>query len=114
MGRKKKVVEPKAPEPKVFEYGDLVVVCKCGRTQTVRKGMKEGINIVLAPREDSYVQLVCNECGADLRLCFVEGVAPVEVEPMAVEVIENGNETIIKPKTVDESVQKEDKQEQSL
>jgi hypothetical protein len=100
MGRKKKVAESAAPEVKTFDYGDLAVVCKCGRTQIITKGVEKGLQLVLTTREDSFIQLRCDECDADIKLCFLEGVKPVEIE--------------VKEPIVDESVQEESKQEQSL
>lgn len=101
MGRKKKVVEEpkveKLPQGKVFEYGDLAVVCKCGRTQIIHKGIQGGFNIVMTTNESSYVQLKCDSCDADMKLCFLEGEKPEET---------------IKP--TDESIQEENKQEESL
>lgn len=77
MGRKKKETKP---EVKSFEYGDLAVVCSCGRTQILHKGMKGGVQLVLTTSEDSMIQLVCDECKADLKLRFLEGVKPEEEE----------------------------------
>ena len=104
MGRKKKVVEttpevqPQVqPEVKVYEYGDLAVVCKCGRTQIIQKGIEKGLQLVLTTREDSYIQLRCDHCDSDIKLCFLEGVKPEIEEPV-----------------VDEIIQEESKQEPSL
>lgn len=85
MGRKKKVQEVDqqatvAPQPKVFEYGDLSVVCKCGRIQTLAKGIKDGLQLVITTNENSFIQLRCDECEADIKLCFLEGEKPVEEE----------------------------------
>lgn len=128
MGRKKKAVveateavepvEVKA-EPKVFEYGDLAVVCKCGRTQIVHKGIKHGLQVMLATREDSKLQLICDECGADITLCFIEGEKPegeeeekLEVKTEAdLEITENDSETVVKYREENESIQEESKQE---
>lgn len=108
MGRKKKINPEVKPEVKSFEYGDLAVVCKCGRTQILERGIDKGLQMIITTREDSYIQLRCDECGADMRLCFIEGEAPKKVETATEEVSEMSS------KTVDENVQEESKQEQSL
>jgi len=105
MGRKKKVAEVKAPEPKVFEWGDLIVKCKCGREQMLHKGVQHGLQLILQTREDSFIQLMCDSCGADVRLMFLEGEAPPQ--PVEVPTEESKEKT-------DESVQQENKEEQSL
>lgn len=114
MGRKKKIAEePKTEvksEVKVFEYGDLAVVCKCGRTQIIQKGIDKGLQLILTTREDSYIQLRCDECESDIRLCFLEGVKP-EPEIKPVEVTE---EAVVNTEKVNEVVQEESKQESSL
>lgn len=106
MGRKKKVVEvvdtapqttPEAPTAKMFEWADLVLDCKCGHRQTLGTGIQHGLQLnPLITREDSFIQFACTACGAEMILRFVEGVAPAETE------------------TVNESVQEESKQEQSV
>lgn len=102
MPRKKKakaVEEPKVeqlPYGKVFEYGDLAVICKCGRTQIVQAGMKDGYQLTMIPSETSYIHLKCDACETEIRLGFIEGKAPVEIEK------------------TDESIQEENKQEESL
>lgn len=82
MGRKKKErpvtettnkVETVKKEVKEYKYGDLAVVCKCGRIQVLQKGIEHGLQWTIVPREDSYMWLRCDECGADLKLCFLEG-----------------------------------------
>lgn len=79
MGRKKKTVE-KVKEPKSYEYGDLAVVCSCGSVQVLQKGIQHGLQWTIIPREDSYMWLRCDKCNADLKLCFLEGEKPEEVE----------------------------------
>jgi hypothetical protein len=104
MGRKKKVKE-EVPGVKSWQYGDLAVVCKCGRTQIMKKGIEYGIQLVLTNREDSFVLLKCDECEAEIALRFIEGEKPAEEEVVIEPVIEE---------TVNEGVQEENKQEQSL
>lgn len=121
MGRKKKVVEPVVEEvttateqptgPKFdWEYGDLAVICKCGRTQIITKGIEQGLQLVITNKKESFIQLKCDECDSEITLRLIEGVKPekpvVITEPVAtVEVVE---------KETDEVVQEESKQEQSL
>jgi len=112
MGRKKKEVvqaEDKAvavqAQGKTFEYGDLAVVCKCGRTQILQKGIQHGFQIIMSTNEASYIQLKCDSCEADMKLCFLEGEKPAEPE------VATPTETQVE---VNEGVQEEDKQEQSL
>ena len=73
-------LEAAVPEVKTFDYGDLAVVCSCGRTQVIQKGIEKGLQLILATREDSFIQLKCDECSADIKLCFLEGVKPEEPE----------------------------------
>jgi hypothetical protein len=104
MGRKKKVKEVEVDNVKSWQYGDLAVVCKCGSTKIMKKGIEYGIQLVLVNREDSFILLKCDTCGAELGLRFLEGEKPAEVEV---------TEPIIE-EIVNEGVQEEDKQEQSL
>ena len=115
MVKKKKVEEPKVEAPatpetvevKTFDYGDLAVVCSCGRTQIITKGIEKGLQLILTTREDSFIQLKCDECSADIKLCFLEGVKPEEPNEIT--------EPIAAIETVDvepnEVVQEEGKQE---
>lgn len=96
----KKKPEP-APEVKAFQWGDLIISCKCGHTQVLGKGVEHGIQFHIVNREDSFLNLACSACGADLFLRLVEGEKPEE--PIAVETAE-----------ANESIQEESKQEQSL
>ena len=103
MPRKKKaqaVEEPKVEQPqqvtKHYEYADLAVICKCGRVQVVQPGMKDGFQLTMVPSDTSYIHLKCDVCDAELRLGFIEVAAPVEKEK------------------TDESIQEENKQEESL
>ena len=91
----------KKPEPKVFAYGDLAIVCKCGHTTILGKGIEHGVQFTITTREDSFINLACRECGAELKLCFLEGVKPEEPVTESEE-------------KVNEDVQEENKQEQSL
>ena len=114
MGRKKKQPVETGPQVKKFEYGDLAVVCKCGRIQIITKGVEKGLSIVLTTREDSFVQLRCDECEADIKLCFLEGVKPEEPqeinEPIAaLEVVDIEPE--INSEESNEGIQEEGKEE---
>jgi hypothetical protein len=109
MARKKKeaavlpgvpATVPKEENPFDFEYGDLVVQCKCGRTQVITKGIEKGLQLVITNKKASFIQLKCDECDAEVTLRLIEGVKP---EP----VINTEEKT-------DEVVQEESKQEQSL
>lgn len=104
MGRKKKVVpeEVKAPEVKTWQYSNLVIKCKCGNVQTLGQGVENGIQLILAPSEASYVKLMCNKCDSELTLQLVEGEKPTGAEITEVERVSN------------EGIQEEDKQEESL
>ena len=116
MGRKKKVVEPVEvkPEVKMYEYGDLAVICsKCGSTQIIQKGIQHGMQFILVPREDSVIQLRCDKCDTDIKLCFLEGVKPEQTETEIEEPVVNA-EPVVNTEEVNEGVQKEDKQEQGL
>lgn len=88
---------------KVFEYGDLVVQCSCGQQQILHKGISDGIQLVITPREDSFIQLRCDKCEASIKLCMIEGVKPDEADPL--ELKESPKE-----ETADESISEEDKQ----
>ena len=92
-------IEATTPEVKTFDYGDLAVVCSCGRTQVITKGIEKGLQLILATREDSFIQLKCDECNADIKLCFLEGVKP---------------EPEVSTEEPNEVIQEESKQEQSL
>jgi hypothetical protein len=114
MGRKKKekalkdeVVEAKA-DVKTFDYGDLAIKCKCGRVQLLEKGVQHGIQIILTTREDSFLKLQCDECGAIMELRFLEGEKPAE----PVKELKTVEE--VKTKETDENIQEESKQESSL
>jgi hypothetical protein len=102
--------EPQVTSPFDFEYGDLVVQCKCGRTQVITKGIEQGLSLVITNKHGSFIQLKCDECDSEMTLRLVEGVkpeVPVEItEPIAtIEVVE---------KETDEVIQEESKQESSL
>jgi hypothetical protein len=99
MGRKKKVVEEE-PKSKGFQYGDLAVICKCGRTQIIHKGIEKGLQLVLTTNDESRIQLKCDECDADITLRFLEGEKPAE--------------PVVNTEGVDENIQEESKQEPSL
>jgi formate dehydrogenase maturation protein FdhE len=100
MARKKAVKAEVKPEVKSFEWGDLVIKCKCGHEQIIGKSIQHGLQLVLQTREDSFIQLECNKCNSYLKLHFIEGIMPPE--PPKTEEVAN------------ESVQEENKQEQSL
>jgi len=106
MGRKKKEVVPEVvpnPEARKFEWSDLVIQCKCGNTQTLNKGMNDGLQLLLFPTDASFIKLMCDKCGSELTLRLVEGVKPEDVD-----------ETVTSSEIQDEGVQKEDKQEEVL
>jgi hypothetical protein len=82
MGRKK--VKDTNPQPtpqqemKNFEYGDLVVACKCGQVQYLEKGVQHGVQLMLVPREGSFIKLACDKCESEISLKFIEGTKPEE------------------------------------
>lgn len=99
---KKKAVEEPQPEPKI-NYCDLHIVCqKCGSDQTIGKGIEGGLQLIIVPQEDSFIQLNCDKCETSIRLLLVPGEAPAE-EDFKVE-----------DTTVDENIQETNKQEKSL
>jgi hypothetical protein len=112
--RKKKSVEVTVPEEKEvinmiptpeMHFCDLHIICqKCGSDQTIGKGLEGGLQLVIVPKEDSFIQLTCDKCDASLRLILVPGEAP---EPTAS--VEIKEET-----KIDEDVPQENKQEESL
>jgi hypothetical protein len=104
--------QKKATKPKVFEYGDLSIVCSCGATQTLEKGMQQGLQIILTTRSDSFVQLRCDKCPADIKLCFLEGVEPAKPITEADLGYLETEEPITE--SVDENVQEDGKEEQVL
>lgn len=97
---KKAVAATKVEEPEVkrYEWADLVMICKCGHVHLVKDGMQEGVQLTLLPTENSFIRLMCEECGSELTLQFVEGKAP----------------EITEQPILDESVQEENKQETSV
>ena len=103
---KKKVVES-PPEPKI-NYCDLHIVCqKCGSDQTIGKGIEGGLQLIIVPQEDSYIQLTCDKCDASLRLLLTPGEAPVIPD---FEIVDTTNEVT----KTSEDVSQENKSEESL
>jgi len=99
--KKQAVAEPQ-PEPKI-NYCDLHIVCqKCGSDQTIGKGIEGGLQLIIVPQDDSFIQLNCDKCETSIRLLLVPGEAPAE-EDFKVE-----------DTTVDENIQETNKQEKSL
>jgi hypothetical protein len=111
---RKKSVEVTAPETKEVinmiptpetNYCDLHIICqKCGSDQTIGKGLEGGLQLVIVPKDDSFIQLTCDKCEASLRLILIPGEAP-----------ETKEETLTseEPK-INEDVPQENKQEESL
>ena len=72
--KKQVVIEP--AEPKI-NYCDLHIICqKCGRDQTIGKGLEGGLQIVIVPQEDSFVQLNCDKCDTSIKLQLILGEPP--------------------------------------
>jgi transcription elongation factor Elf1 len=100
--KKEPVIEEPIPEPKI-NYCDLHIVCqKCGSDQTIGKGIEGGLQLIIVPQEDSFVQLNCDKCETSIRLLLVPGEAPVEEDFKVVDT------------TINEDIPQENKQEESL
>lgn len=112
--RTKKPVEVVTPETEEvinmvptpeMNYCDLHIICqKCGSDQTIGKGLEGGLQLVIVPKEDSFIQLTCDKCDASLRLILVPAEAP-EVKEVTI----TSEET-----QINEDVPQENKQEESL
>ena len=101
--KKEAPVEPvPQPEPKI-NYCDLHIICqKCGSDQTIGKGIEGGLQLIIVPQEDSFVQLNCDKCETSIKLQLVPGEAPTEEDLKVVDT------------TVNEDIPQENKQEESL
>lgn len=67
---------------KQFDFGTIVLTCKCGRKQTLMEHVQYGIQFIVATNDQAGITLHCDECHSELRLSCEEGVAPSEpVEP---------------------------------
>jgi hypothetical protein len=100
--KKEPVIEEPIPEPKI-NYCDLHIVCqKCGSDQTIGKGIEGGLQLIIVPQEDSFVQLNCDKCETSIRLLLVPGEAPTEEDLKVVDT------------TINEDVPQENKPEESL
>jgi hypothetical protein len=108
-GRKKKAAEP---ETKLYEYGNLAVVCSCGSVQILGEGVEQGIQITLVNKEDSFIQLRCDKCNADIKLCLLEGIKP-EV-PLTEEDLKHLESEEPNTEITDEVIQEESKEESVL
>ena len=103
--KKKKEAQPEPepqPEPKI-NYCDLHIICqKCGSDQTIGKGIEGGLQLIIVPQEDSFVQLNCDKCETSIKLQLVPGEAPTEEDFKVVDT------------TINEDIPQENKQEESL
>ena len=103
--KKKKEAQPEPepqPEPEIH-YCDLHIICqKCGSDQTIGKGIEGGLQLIIVPQEDSFVQLNCDKCETSIRLLLVPGEAPIEEDFKVVDT------------TINEDIPQENKQEESL
>ena len=107
--KKEPVIEEPIPEPKI-NYCDLHIVCqKCGSDQTIGKGIEGGLQLIIVPQEDSFVQLNCDKCETSIRLLLVPGEAPTDNESN-----DSKEDFKVVDTTVNEDVPQENKQEESL
>jgi hypothetical protein len=74
--------------------------------------MEHGLQITLTTREDSFVQLRCDKCSADIKLCFLEGIKP-EV-PLTEEDLKYLESEEPNTEITDEVIQEESKEESVL
>ena len=88
---KKSVQEIEEPkEVKHFDWGTIVLTCKCGHKQTLMEHVQHGIQFILTTNDSSAILLHCDKCGSGLKLHCEEGTPP----PEAPEVDEASVETI--------------------
>ena len=90
----------KEPIPET-QYCDLLVACKCGETCTIGKGIEGGLQLVIVPKEESYVLLHCNKCLAELKLYLVPGEKP---DKQDFEITEVKNEDVSQENKSEESL----------
>jgi hypothetical protein len=97
--KKQAVVEPN--EPKI-NYCDLHMVCqKCKLDRTIGKGIEGGLQLIIVPQEESFIELSCSKCDTSIRLLLTLGEAPVTPD---FEIVD----------TTDEDVSQENKSKESL
>jgi hypothetical protein len=55
-----------------FEFGDLMLTCKCGAEYPIDKLIpkNQGIQVILVPNSHSNMIITCNECKSEIKLWF--------------------------------------------
>ena len=125
MAKKEKpkavVKEHKDPDVKEFDYGTIMLICKCGRKQTLMEHVEHGIQFILATNDKAGLTLHCDECHSELRLYCEEGTPPPEPETKPViesitveEVPEAVDDTEEIKEASDEDIPKESKEGESV
>jgi hypothetical protein len=119
---KEPIQEEPIPE---IHYCDLIISCKCGEVKKIGKGIEGGLQLVIVPREDSYILLHCDKCNSELKLHLVDGEKPEEGDNKIIELLtdeetakkiaENPNVEVLESTTIEnEDVSQENKSEESL
>lgn len=111
------VEETPVPEVKQFDFGTIVLKCKCGRKQSLMEHVQYGIQFIIATNEKSGLTLHCDKCHRELRLECEEGTAPPEAavedapgpQIESIEIDENISES-----KIDEDIPEESKEVESL
>lgn len=103
----------KDPDMKEFEFGTIVLTCKCGREQVLMEHIEHGIQFILATNDKSGLTFHCDECHSDLRLHCKEGTPPPEEVTAEVEEVPAVSEVEIN-ETLDEDISEEGREGESI
>lgn len=92
-----------------FPYGDLVVICnQCGNKQVLETMVTDGRAIYLFNKNDSYLKLKCDKCGASMEIRMEPNTdigSEDLTEPQSSEpIIETNNEEFPEKSPTEESI----------
>jgi hypothetical protein len=94
---------PKDKEVKMNDYAHLVMFCgACNSRYILEENIPKdkGIQILLPPKSDSEMILVCKDCGNKMGLFYVEAAKKNDSESND----EKANESVQETSTIEESV----------
>jgi len=111
-----KVAVEETPETEVkqFDFGNIVLKCKCGRKQTLMEHVQYGIQFIIATNDKAGITLHCDECHSELRLECEEGTPPPEAEIEEAPTGEEISGPQIESIEIDEDIPEESKENESL
>jgi len=102
----------KDPELVEFDFGSIVLTCKCGKKQTLMEHVEHGIQFIIATNNKAGITLHCDECHSELRLSCEEGTPPPDVD--ATTPPPEAEKEPEKTETTDENIPQENKEGESV